>query len=73
MGTELFRVLRKERGGDFESMISSKVVAISGDVGYENLGIVDVQLREQMWREIDVIVNSAATTKFDERCVGYFY
>ncbi|XP_047983493.1 fatty acyl-CoA reductase 3-like [Salvia hispanica] len=67
VGTELFRVLRKERGGDFESMISSKVVAISGDVGYENLGIVDVQLREQMWREIDVIVNSAATTKFDER------
>ncbi|KAG6436107.1 hypothetical protein SASPL_100989 [Salvia splendens] len=67
VGTELFGVLRKELGGDFESMISSKVVAISGDVGYENLGIIDVQLRHQMWREIDVIVNSAATTKFDER------
>ncbi|XP_057781958.1 fatty acyl-CoA reductase 1-like [Salvia miltiorrhiza] len=67
VGTELFRVLREECGEDFDSIISSKVVPISGDVGYENLGIVDAQLRQQMWQEIDVIVNSAATTKFDER------
>ena len=69
MGTELFRVLKEECGEDFESIISSRVVPILGDVGYENFGIVDAQLRQQMWQEINIIVNSAATTRFDERYV----
>ncbi|XP_047964501.1 fatty acyl-CoA reductase 1-like [Salvia hispanica] len=67
VGTELFRVLKEECGEDFESIISSRVVPILGDVGYENFGIVDAQLRQQMWQEINIIVNSAATTRFDER------
>lgn len=69
MGTELFRVLREGNGENFDSIISSKVIPISGDVGCENLGIFDAQLREEMWGEINIIVNSAATTKFDERYV----
>ncbi|KAI3461304.1 hypothetical protein Pfo_017967 [Paulownia fortunei] len=65
--TELFRVLREGCGEDFNSILLSKVIPVSGDVSQENLGIVDSELREDMWREIDIIVNSAATTKFDER------
>ncbi|KAL8483764.1 hypothetical protein ACS0TY_026447 [Phlomoides rotata] len=67
--TELFRVLREKCGDDFHSLISSKVIPISGDVAHENLGIMDSKLREvmSMWREIDIIVNSAATTNFFER------
>ncbi|KAH6836681.1 hypothetical protein C2S53_007338 [Perilla frutescens var. hirtella] len=67
VSTELFRVLREAHGENFNSIISSKVIPVSGDVAYENLGVIDSKLREEMWQEIDIIVNSAATTKFDER------
>lgn len=33
---------------------------------YENLGLGPAQLRE-LWKEIDIIVNGAATTNFYER------
>ncbi|KAL8550036.1 hypothetical protein ACS0TY_008749 [Phlomoides rotata] len=65
--TELFRVLRGSCGEDFDSLISSKVIPISGDVACENLGITDSELKEILWQEIDIIVNSAATTNFFER------
>ncbi|KAK6138312.1 hypothetical protein DH2020_027958 [Rehmannia glutinosa] len=65
---ELFRVLREKWGEeDFNSILLPKIIPVSGDVSHENLGIVNSELREEMWREIDIIVNSAATTKFDER------
>ncbi|KAA8550181.1 hypothetical protein F0562_001865 [Nyssa sinensis] len=67
METELFRVLREKYGANFSSLISEKVLPISGDISCEHLGIKDFDLRKKMWREIDIIVNSAATTKFDER------
>lgn len=54
-------------GGDFNSFISKKVVAVAGDVAIENLGIKDEKLKNVMFEEIDIIVNSAATTNFDER------
>ncbi|KAI5388807.1 probable fatty acyl-CoA reductase 4 isoform X1 [Lathyrus oleraceus] len=65
--TDLFRLLREKLGGDFNSFISKKVVAVAGDVAIENLGIKDEKLKNVMFEEIDIIVNSAATTNFDER------
>ncbi|KAG8371175.1 hypothetical protein BUALT_Bualt13G0059700 [Buddleja alternifolia] len=65
--TELFRVLRDKWGENFASIISSKVIPISCDISHENLGITSTELRDVMWREVDFIVNSAATTRFDER------
>uniref|UniRef100_A0A5B7B1U0 Fatty acyl-CoA reductase n=1 Tax=Davidia involucrata TaxID=16924 RepID=A0A5B7B1U0_DAVIN len=67
VGTELFRVLREKWGANLNSLIAEKVLPVSGDISYEHLGIKDCDLREEMWREIDIIVNSAATTKFDGR------
>ncbi|KAL7127131.1 hypothetical protein ABFS83_14G234700 [Erythranthe nasuta] len=68
VNTELFGVLREELGDEeFDSTIRSKVVPVSGDVSLQNLGIVDSQFRQDLWHQIDIIVNSAATTKFDER------
>lgn len=72
VGSELFGVVREGYGEDFNSIVSSKVIPIWGDVAYENLGVVDAELTQQMCREIDIIVNSAATTKFDERYI-YIY
>ncbi|KAK4440623.1 Fatty acyl-CoA reductase 3 [Sesamum alatum] len=62
---ELFRVVNKEF--DSNAGLLEKVVPVSGDVSLENLGIIDSRVREEIWREVDIFVNSAATTKFDER------
>jgi len=42
-------------------------VIVAGDVAVENLGIKDHNILNMMFEEIDLIVNSAATTNFDER------
>lgn len=67
IGTDLYRVLRDQFREDFDSFISRKVVVISGDVSLDNLGLKDKELEIKMLEEIDVIVNCAASTKFDER------
>ncbi|KAH7561216.1 hypothetical protein JRO89_XS10G0193200 [Xanthoceras sorbifolium] len=64
---ELFRVLRERWGGNLHSFISEKVAAVPGDICCENLGVKDSNLREEMWRETDIVLNFAATTNFDER------
>ncbi|XP_034688637.1 alcohol-forming fatty acyl-CoA reductase-like [Vitis riparia] len=67
LGKELFRVLRDKWGSNLNSFISEKVTPIPGDISCENLGVTNLNLREEIWREVDVILNLAATTKFDER------
>ncbi|KAL6577448.1 FAR5 [Orobanche minor] len=62
--SELFRVL-KDNGG--ENILMSKVIPICGDVSRENLGITNSELIDEICGEIDFIINSAATTRFDER------
>lgn len=65
--TELFDDLRKKWGKDICCILSEKVIPISGDVSHVNLGITDRELMNGMCGEIDFIINSAATTRFDER------
>ncbi|CAI0553363.1 unnamed protein product [Linum tenue] len=67
LGKEVFRVLKDEWGGGFQSFISEKVVAVSGDVSSEDLGIEDLHLKEEILKETDLVLNFAAITKFDER------
>ncbi|KAH7512803.1 hypothetical protein FEM48_Zijuj12G0128800 [Ziziphus jujuba var. spinosa] len=66
IGKELFRVLRERWDTDFESFVSEKMAAVSGDISFENLGL-DANDEEKLWKEIDIIINSAATTRFDGR------
>ncbi|PPD93159.1 hypothetical protein GOBAR_DD09863 [Gossypium barbadense] len=65
--TELFRILRDKWGSKFDALISSKVIAVEGDISSENLGLEDSKRREEMRKEIEIVVNSAATTCFNER------
>ncbi|KAA8550179.1 hypothetical protein F0562_001863 [Nyssa sinensis] len=69
--TELFRLLREKYGANLSSLVSEKILPVSGDISCEHFGIKDSSLREKMWREIDIIINSAATTKFNERARLY--
>ncbi|OWM73674.1 hypothetical protein CDL15_Pgr026774 [Punica granatum] len=68
IGKELFRVLKEKLGAArLNSLISEKVVMVPGDITCEDLGVKDNELIHQMWSQVDVIVNLAATTNFDER------
>ncbi|KAG6763074.1 hypothetical protein POTOM_033606 [Populus tomentosa] len=67
IGKDLFRVLREKHGAGLHSFISEKVTPVPGDISHEDLGVKDSYLKDEMWREIDVMLNFAATTNFDER------
>ncbi|KAK4719810.1 hypothetical protein R3W88_018148 [Solanum pinnatisectum] len=70
MMSELFNVIREKMGsGNLNSLVKEEVFAISGDISYENLGIRNSKLREEMHKEIDIIINSAAVTNFYERYI----
>lgn len=70
IGKDLFRVLKEKWGQHFSSLISEKVAVVPGDISFEDLGIEDSDLREQIWSQTNAIINLAATTKFDERYVS---
>ncbi|CAH8267405.1 unnamed protein product [Arabidopsis lyrata] len=65
---DLFKVLRESLGDEnFNTLLSEKVVPVAGDIAMDHLGMKDSKLRERMQKEIDIVVNVAATTNFDER------
>ncbi|XP_021729655.1 alcohol-forming fatty acyl-CoA reductase-like [Chenopodium quinoa] len=66
LGKELFKVLREKLGSNFESFTSEKITVVAGDTSYENLGLTAEQMKE-MYEDIDIVINVAATTKFEER------
>ncbi|XP_041994733.1 fatty acyl-CoA reductase 3-like [Salvia splendens] len=67
MGKELFNVLKEKNGANLSTLIEEKVRVVAGDITFENLGVKDLSLLEEMLTEIDVVVNLAANTNFDER------
>lgn len=63
---DLFRLLRDSSGSSVSSYFE-RMVAVGGDLSSGDLGISDSEMRKEMWEELDIIVNSAATTNFHER------
>ncbi|KAF0912883.1 hypothetical protein E2562_019466 [Oryza meyeriana var. granulata] len=64
--TELFRRLQEIHGKDYHSFVARKLVPVVGDVREANVGIAP-ELASLIAEEVDIIVNSAANTTFDER------
>ncbi|CAN7022246.1 unnamed protein product [Brassica rapa subsp. trilocularis] len=65
---DLFKVLRENIGEEnLNTLFSEKVVPVAGDISTDCFGVKDSNLRERMQKEIDIVVNVAATTNFDER------
>lgn len=60
-------MLKEKWEAGMNSIISEKLTVVPGDISREDLGLNDSSLREEMLSHIDVIVNLAATTNFDER------
>lgn len=46
--------------------MTSKLVPVMGNMCEPDLGIANIELATRMAKEVDVIVNSAASTTFDE-------
>ncbi|XP_055819242.1 probable fatty acyl-CoA reductase 4 [Solanum dulcamara] len=64
--TDLFGVLREKLGANLHGFLEDEVFPVAGDIACDSLGI-NSELKDEMCREIGIIVNSAATTRFDER------
>ncbi|KAK2632827.1 hypothetical protein EUGRSUZ_L01016 [Eucalyptus grandis] len=66
IGCKLFICLQQKYGEEYTSFMLSKLVPVKGDIQESNMGIGNDSFR-QITQEVDVIVNSAANTTFDER------
>lgn len=65
---DLFKVLRNDVGEEnLNALVRKKIVPVPGDISIDNLGLKDTDLIQRLWSEIDIIINIAATTNFDER------
>ncbi|KAL2541040.1 Fatty acyl-CoA reductase 3 [Abeliophyllum distichum] len=64
---DLFGVLKEKHGANLSSFILEKVTIVPGDITRDNLGINDLKLSLKISTEVDVVINLAATTNFDER------
>ncbi|CAH9094090.1 unnamed protein product [Cuscuta epithymum] len=71
LGKELFTVLKEKYGERWNGLVSERVKVVAGDISLEDLGIKDSNLLDLLWREVDAVVNLAATTNFDERAKAY--
>jgi nucleoside-diphosphate-sugar epimerase len=57
--------VRELHGARFNDLMREKVVAVAGDLTQEKLGIKPIQYA-QLAREVDIVINSAASVVFDE-------
>ncbi|CAN1772656.1 Fatty acyl-CoA reductase 2, chloroplastic [Linum perenne] len=70
LSTELFKSLRQTYGKSYQTIMLSKLVPVVGNVCESGLGM-EPELSDLIADDVDVIVNSAANTTFDERFISY--
>ncbi|KAG1334159.1 fatty acyl-CoA reductase 2-like [Cocos nucifera] len=63
---ELFRCLKEIHGSNYQAFMLRKLIPVVGNVREANLGL-ETGLADEISEEVDVIINSAANTTFDER------
>lgn len=64
---DLFKLLKEKHGENLQKFLTEKVAPVAGDIIFEDMGIQDSSLKAEMWRDVDIVVNVAASTNFDER------
>ncbi|XP_076952091.1 alcohol-forming fatty acyl-CoA reductase-like [Bidens hawaiensis] len=67
IGKDLFRVITQKHGTNIHIFISEKITPVAGDIGLEDFGVTNMELLNEIRSQVDIVVNSAATTNFDER------
>ncbi|KAL0837902.1 hypothetical protein Bca101_089792 [Brassica carinata] len=66
LDAELFKTLRETHGASYQSFMLDKLVPVTGNICDSNIGL-QTDSAEEIAKEVDVIVNSAANTTFNER------
>ena len=66
LASSLFDRLRRTHGKIFDELANAKIVAVSGDLTEEKLGLSKNDY-SNMAAQVDVIINSAAVVSFDEQ------
>ncbi|XP_075474241.1 fatty acyl-CoA reductase 2, chloroplastic [Primulina tabacum] len=66
INTELFKRLKQTHGKSYQAFMLSKLVPVVGNICESNLGI-DEEASDLISKQVNVIINSAANTTFDER------
>lgn len=66
LNADIFKSLKQVHGKSYQTFMLNKLVPVVGNVCESNLGI-DEDTSKMMAKEVDIIVNSAANTTFDER------
>ncbi|XP_047978555.1 fatty acyl-CoA reductase 2, chloroplastic-like [Salvia hispanica] len=66
MNSELFVCLREKYGSTYEEYVKSKLIPVVGNICEPNLGM-DINSANKIMEEVDVIVQSAASTTFFDR------
>jgi nucleoside-diphosphate-sugar epimerase len=61
-----FDRLREIHGPRFTAMMREKLAVVAGDLTLDRLGL-DTERYDELTREVDVVINSAATVVFDEQ------
>ena len=70
MNSELFVCLREKYGSTYEEYVKSKLIPVVGNICEPNLGM-DINSANKIMEEVDVIVQSAASTTFFDRLLTY--
>ncbi|CAN6829306.1 unnamed protein product [Brassica oleracea] len=65
ISSDLFKLLKQMHGSSYEAFMKSKLIPVTGDIGEENLGM-DSETADKICEEIDVIINTAGRTTFDD-------
>ncbi|XP_023543550.1 fatty acyl-CoA reductase 2 [Cucurbita pepo subsp. pepo] len=68
INAELFKCLRQIHGKYYKSFMMSKLIPVVGNVCEPDVGL-HVDFSHLISHEVDVIINSAANTTFDERSI----
>ena len=72
LDAELFKNLRETHGASFMSFMLDKLVPVTGNICDSNIGL-QTDSAEEIAKEVDVIINSAANTTFNERLLDYVF
>ena len=63
--SNVFTRLKAELGHRFDPLVDDKLVAIPGDLTQPAMGVA-LETYRRLTREVDIVINSAATVRFDD-------
>ncbi|KAH6789794.1 Jojoba acyl CoA reductase-related male sterility protein [Perilla frutescens var. frutescens] len=67
LGKELFKEVKEKYGEKWKDLIQEKVSVLCGDITRDCLGLQETSTYQTLLTSVDVVINFAATTNFDER------